>query len=419
MTEVVLIDIQMSIVTLIGSTFEEIFQNLLEFTAKSHDISILPYVYPEIKRKLKKLYENETNSELIWSSIIYEYFGPNLTISISEIVKNWIDSKPENIKIIIDPHFKPFCLKILERFYQVRFFVPTKDKVEKEFYECLLHHIIPNSKVFNYLDSELSELIKNTANEELFIVSARPRKLKEKMLSFEKINSVFNFRTNFIFFRNYNLYNETILYYDEQLIELGISWDIFNLKFLASRLLIMRKIRSKEIDSSDLVLVQIYNSPEYINKGVNLNLFYEGYPVIYSFAHPLSKRKPRFRKVVGYIKWGYLSTVYKKGSCESALKFLFAQKFTHSFPAEIMPIEQTIFYSNRKQMQFLLNSIASVKIMGERLRMLFPTARILPIKTLATESRNFTEVFLSDTSIDNIRGSGVSTDNKKSRYKQH
>lgn len=400
MTEVVLIDIQMSIVTLMGSTFKEIFQNLLEFAAKSHDISILPNVYPEIKRKLKKLFENETNSELIWSSIIHEFVGPNINISISAIVKNWIDSKPENIKIIIDPHFKPFCLKILERFYQVCFFVPTKNKVEKVFYECLLHNIIPNSKVFNYSDLELSELIKKTANEELFIVSARPRKLKEKMLSFEKINSVFNFRTNFIFFWNYNLYNETILYYDEQLIELGITWDIFNLKFLASRLLIMRKIRCKEINSSDLVLVQIYNSPEYINKGINLNLFYEGYPVIYSFAHPLSKRKPRFRKVVGYIKWGYLSTVYKKNSCESAIKFLSDQKFPNSFLAEIMPIEQTVFYSNRKQMQFLLNSIASSKIMAERLRMLFPTARILPIKSVVTDSRNFAEVILSDPTID-------------------
>lgn len=420
MTPVFCIDIQMSLITIIGPTPEGLLDHFIAFFQKHHNLSQpATLAYKQLKKKLNdEIKEAQTPIDL-FHKIIREIFPKHSKeISHEKIISTfsqWTSTKHADLKIILEKEGIESQFSLLEKNYKIVFFIPTKDKIQKAMYGLFLDMILPGRTVHNYSDELFLEAIKQVPVDDLYILSIRARKLKEKILKLANIENKFRFPTNFIFFTNMCLDVETQLYYDDQIIELGIIWDTFTLKFIYTRMDIINLVKDKLVNISDLVFVHLFNSDVYIKRGIQYNLFNEFCPFVFSYFNPLSKRALRSKKTIDYVRWGYFTTKMKKKNCDMAIKYLNSLSPSNAI-ADVIGRNQLKYYMQRFEMQSFLNSVCESKILIDRLKMAYPEAKLVPIKTISTFSKQFLEVILIDQKINHKQQIEVSFIYQKNRY---
>lgn len=398
MDNTILIDVQVAGIEVVGNSFEEVFLDFLNFVGQKEGLSPLVGVnYPVIKSKIKGQLKGVTDPQARWEGILREFLGKgapvgSLAKSLSAHKTEWLASTARTGGVRIDEALHPSVLQGIERYGKVLLFVPTNNPIEAAFYQLFASDVIAGRKIHTYGSPEIVAAVKSTPSRNLFVVSVRPRKLRQKMLTENQTNGPFDIRTNFIFLASPSLDNDTMLYYDSQLAEMGIIWDIISLKVLASRLLILISLREQWLDPSKIIVVQIYNLPDYLRRGIRHNLFQEAYPVTFSYTHPLSKRPQRFPNTVWYVNWNRLVSTYKVLGLPQVQQYLEGLQFSSKAGYEVMPRDMVRYYGSRKLMQDKLNEIAESASVRNRLKAAHPHAELLPIKTVATASKSAAEV---------------------------
>lgn len=400
MTETILVDIQMSAVTLKGPSVEEVFFEFLEHLRVKE--SLPPFVkedYKKIKRKLKMNLDSDLKLEQKFTPILSEFFGNSdkvieSAVRIVSLADDWLTNGTGKSMVDITVDYGEYGHKSLSKFGKVVYFMPTSNKIESVFYQLLFNRILPNNTVYNYHDSQFLDALEKADLQHLWVISARPGKLNKKLLGPLVSQNKFSFKDNFIYFASPDLDSKTMMYYDEQLTELGVIWDIFSLKILPSRMIILTMIKRKLLSQNDIILVQYFNLPEYIQRGIKLNIFQEAYPIVFSLTHPLSKRPMRFKRVVWYYNWMHLASEEQIVGFREIDDWISRQTFSSKPVFEMTPRDVIKYYGSRKLMQDKLNSISESASLRKRLDSTYPIADVLPIKTIVTGSKDANTVCL-------------------------
>jgi len=186
----------------------------------------------------------------------------------------------------IDRLFNYADLSYLKIHFDVLFYVSSVNPVKQLMLTALLSESI---------DSELLAFgtvsqIEHRPVEKVFIVSQRPFFIRDNVLDKAPQMAEFNYKTNFVYFTLPDLPYEKILKFNEEANALNIYWEVFSLKLLSQKLLLVNSHAKGELDLTKLRRVGLFFDQRLINSLVEKNYLHDFYPVVFELHDPLSNR---------------------------------------------------------------------------------------------------------------------------------
>ena len=128
MDNAILIDVQISAVSVMGDSFEEVFISLLNFAGQKESLPPLEVNYSVLKTQLKDKLKQVTDSKSIWTAIILAFFGKTpanskIASNIASIKSDWVNSSTKKVGVTVDSAFNAVFTKAVERYGKIELFV--------------------------------------------------------------------------------------------------------------------------------------------------------------------------------------------------------------------------------------------------------------------------------------------------------
>lgn len=288
MKNLLIIDAKYTLYKKLSETFTESFRNGLKMIAGNFKIELKSESqFEEQYGALKSSLDVSGPLKKRMQQLLDSFFGVDV-LSAEKVIDFINESSGKDNKLLfqIDRLFNYADLSYIKMHYEVVLFASTTNPIK----QLMLTVLLGESIDIELLSFNKITQIENWSADKIFIVSQRPFYIRDRVLSGVSHGAGFNYKTNFIYFTLPEMKYEKIQKFNEEANVLSIYWEVFSLKLLAQKLIMVNSYAKGELDLKKLKHIGLFFDQRLIKTLIEKNYLHDFYPIVFELHDPLSNR---------------------------------------------------------------------------------------------------------------------------------